>query len=155
MSPLQSHCSRAGSSSCFQSDSLLNVLTWSKHWLASDRVLEPSQQVWTALFQLRQPHTLFSLFFRFACPVGAGRQNCGERRSTEPPGSDCEEPQQLTHSILTSCNTQRLQALGKRAKVLDNYHFMLLVRRSWSIYVGGLWYLRRAWFVIYMRQNLN
>lgn len=28
-----------------QSDLLLNVLSWNKHWLVSNPVLEPSQQV--------------------------------------------------------------------------------------------------------------
>lgn len=105
-------------------------------------MLEPSYQVWTGsitvLVQLRQLHTWFSPFLGFACPrVMAGKQSYGERSSTEPPATDSEESPQLTHSVPTSCSTQRLQALRKRAQVLLNYHFILLARRSWGICGGG------------------
>ena len=111
----------------FQSSSILNGVTWNKHWLASVSVLEPSHHVWTGsitvLLQLRQLHSAFSLLLGLACPVWRLADKAVEKEAAQ-------SHQQLAHSIPTSRSTQQRQALRNRAKVSINYHFILLARRS-------------------------
>lgn len=86
------------------------------------------------------------IIFQVCMPCWGWKAKLWRKKEIKPAGSDCEESQQVTHSILASWGTHWLQTLGKRAKVLINCHLVLLVRRSGSKCVGGLWCTRRIRF---------